>query len=182
MLRPISNQNQNNGGSTLRTNVLILNQNYEPLFICHAKKAIVLLYLDKAEILEAYDFHIHSVSSTFPYPSVIRLKRYFRRPYKEIALNRKNIIKRDRHICQYCGKNTQAMTVDHVIPKCFGGEESWSNLVCACLRCNTTKGNRTPEQAGMKLLRKPKKPTHLFFLQYHINAPHDTWKPYLFLN
>lgn len=166
----------------LKLSVLILNQNYEPLIICHAKKAMILLYLKKAEILEAYDMKIHSVNKSFPYPSVIRLKNYFRRPYMEISLNRRNVIKRDRHLCQYCGKNTQAMTVDHVVPKCFGGEDSWSNLVCACMRCNTKKGNRTPEQAGMRLLRKPKKPSQLFFIQYHIASPHHSWKPYLFLN
>ncbi len=166
----------------LKSSVLILNQNYEPLFICHAKKAIILIYLGKAELLEAYEFFVHTVKEKIPYPSVIRLKHYFRRPYKGITLNRRNIIKRDRHICQYCGKNTQAMTVDHVIPRSYGGEDSWTNLVCACLRCNTTKGNRTPEQAGMKMLKKPQRPTHLFFLQYHIRSPHETWKPYLFLN
>jgi len=166
----------------LKLSVLILNQNYEPLFICHAKKAMILLCLRKADLLEAYDQSIHTVNRSFPYPSVIRLKNYFRRPYAEISLNRRNIIKRDRHLCQYCGKNTQAMTIDHVIPKCFGGEDSWNNLVCACLKCNTRKGSRTPEQAGMKLHKKPQKPTHLFFLQYHIPSTHTTWKPYLFLN
>ncbi|RMH63319.1 MAG: HNH endonuclease [Calditrichaeota bacterium] len=167
----------------LQQSVLVLNQNYEPLSICSAQKAVVLLYLDKARIVERYETEIHSARQAMPYPSVIRLNRYIRKPYQAVSLNRKNIVKRDRNRCQYCGKNHQPMTIDHIVPKAMGGKDTWENLVCACARCNHKKGNRTPEQAGMVLLRKPSRPTHLFYLQYLANGhPHPTWQDYLFLD
>ncbi len=167
----------------LKQSVLVLNQNYVPISICSARKAVVLLLLNKAQMIERYDDAIHSARQAMPYPSVIRLNRYIRRPYQTVSLNRKNIVKRDRNRCQYCGKNHQPMTIDHIIPKSQGGRDTWENLVCACFRCNHKKGDRTPEQAGMKLLRKPTRPTHLFYLQYLANGhPHPTWQDYLFLN
>jgi 5-methylcytosine-specific restriction endonuclease McrA len=166
----------------LNRSVLVLNQDYEPIAICNAKKAIILVCLGKAEIVERLNFEIHSVNSSMPFPSVVRLQIYIYRPYTPVILNRKNIVRRDRHTCQYCGKKNVPLTVDHIIPKQFGGNHSWENLVCACVRCNNKKGNRTPEQANMTLLKKPKRPTHLFFLQFLIEKPHDSWRPYLFLN
>jgi len=165
----------------LNRSVLVLNQNYEPIAICNAKKAIILVYLGKAEIVERLNFEIHSVSFSMPFPSVVRLQIYIYRPYTPVVLNRKNIVRRDRHTCQYCGKRNVPLTVDHIIPRHFGGNHSWENLVCACVRCNNRKGNRTPEQADMNLLKKPKRPTQLFFLQFLIEKPHDSWRPYLFL-
>ncbi len=166
----------------LNRKVLILNQNFEPLAISTVKRAIILLYAKKVELVERYESEIHSVSMAMPCPSVIRLNTYIYKPYRQVPLNRKNIFKRDRHTCQYCGKNSRPMTIDHVIPKSFGGKDTWENLVCACLKCNAKKGNRTPEMAGMKLLRPPKKPTHLFLLQISAGNPHPTWKPYLFID
>ncbi|MGD9487287.1 MAG: HNH endonuclease [Calditrichaceae bacterium] len=167
---------------TLNRHVLVLNQNFEPLLVCNAKKAIVLIYLSKAQLLEHYNMAVHSVSMSIPYPSVIRLNHYVRKPYKRIVMNRKNILRRDHNTCQYCGKNSQPMTIDHVIPKSYQGDDTWENLVCACLKCNTKKGNRTPEQAGMSLLKVPGKPSHLFFLQYLTGKIPPAWKPYMFLN
>lgn len=167
----------------LKQSVLVLNQNYVPISICSARKAVILLLLNKAQMIERYEDAIHSARQAMPYPSVIRLNRYIRRPYQTVSLNRKNIVKRDRNRCQYCGKNHQPMTIDHIIPRSQGGRDTWENLVCACFRCNHKKGDRTPEQAGMKLLRKPTRPTHLFYLQYLANGhPHPTWQDYLFLN
>jgi 5-methylcytosine-specific restriction endonuclease McrA len=167
----------------LDKSVLVLNQNYEPVAICNVKKAIILIYLGKAEVVEQLaSQEIRAVSISMPFPSVVRLQVYIYRPYKPVILNRKNILRRDRLTCQYCGKKNQPMTVDHIIPKQFGGKQTWENLVCACVRCNNKKRNRTPEQAGMKLLKKPGKPTHLFFLQFFIEQPHHSWRPYLFLN
>ena len=166
----------------LNRKVLVLNQNYEPFLICSAKRAIVLAYLHKAVIIEKYQGEVHSVSLSMPCPSVIRLNRYAHKPYKEVQLNRRNILKRDKHICQYCGKNSRAMTVDHIIPKSYGGAETWENLVCACLTCNSKKGNQRAEEAGLKLIKKPKKPSHLFYLQNLIGRPPKSWNPYLFLN
>ncbi|RQV97353.1 MAG: HNH endonuclease [Calditrichaeota bacterium] len=162
--------------------VLLLNQNYEPFTICTAQKAIILLYLNKVDLVERYPIVIHSVSGEMPYPSVIRLNRYVNKPYRSVLLSRKNIMKRDKHICQYCGQNSQPMTIDHVIPKSQGGGDNWENLVTACLNCNNKKGNQTPEQVGMKLLKRPEKPSHLFFLQSLIGKPDESWKPYLFMN
>lgn len=167
----------------LHRNVLVLNQNYEPLSVCTVKRAIVLVYLGKAEIIEKHDgYMIHSVSLSFPVPSVVRLGFYIRVPNKRILLTRKNIIKRDGHRCQYCGENRGSMTVDHVIPKIYGGKDNWENLVCACLKCNNIKGNRTPEQAGLKLLRRPKRPNHITFIQQFIGISDQRWKQYLFLD
>jgi 5-methylcytosine-specific restriction endonuclease McrA len=166
----------------LSRNVLVLNQNYEPLSVCTVKRAVILIYLGKAEIIEQYDGNkIRSVSWSLPVPSVVRLGFYIRVPQKRILLTRKNIIKRDGHTCQYCGENHAQMTVDHVIPKIYGGQDSWENLVCACIRCNNIKGNRTPEQAGMRLLKKPKRPNHITFIQQFVGISDHRWKQYLFL-
>ncbi len=162
--------------------VLILNQNYEPLTISTVKRAIILLYSQKVDMVERYREELHSVSMNMACPSVVRLRNYIYKPYRDVPLNRKNIMKRDHHTCQYCGKNSRPMTIDHVIPKSFGGKDTWENLVCACLKCNSKKGNRTPEMAGMQLLRKPKKPSHLFFLQISLRKIPQTWRPYLFVD
>ena len=166
----------------LNRNVLVLNQNYEPIAICNARKAIVMVYLGKAEIVESYSHEVHSVSITMPFPCVVRLQIYIYRPFKPVMLNRKNILRRDRHTCQYCGRKTGPMTVDHIIPRQYGGRHSWENLVCACIKCNNMKGNHTPEQMGMVLRKNPANPSRLLFLQFFIDNPHEKWRPYLFLN
>ena len=167
----------------LSRNVLVLNQNYEPLSVCTVKRAVILLYLGKAEIIERYDGQtIHSISWSIPTPSVVRLGYYVRMPSKTVLLSRKNIVKRDGHRCQYCGESSGPMTVDHVIPKIYGGKDSWDNLVCACIKCNNIKGNKTPEQAGLKLWRRPKKPNQITFIQQFIGIEDKNWKPYLFLD
>ncbi|MCD6116054.1 HNH endonuclease [bacterium] len=166
----------------LESRVLVLNQNYEPLSVCSAKRAVILLYLHKAEMVERNHDIIHSVSVSIPLPSIVRLSDYKRIPKKRIVLSRKNIIRRDNHKCQYCGTSEEPLTVDHIIPRVRGGKDTWENLVCACMRCNTKKGDRTPEEAGMKLLREPKKPSYHFFIQHIVGTPDDRWKPYLFMS
>ena len=166
----------------LNTRVLVLNQNYEPMSVTNAKKAIILIYLGKAEIVEHYDQMIRSVNMAISLPSIVRLLRYISVPRKKIILSRKNIIKRDAHQCQYCGIRNVPLTVDHVIPKHRGGPDSWENLVCACVKCNTKKGNQTPIEAGMNLLRTPKKPNYIYMIQYLIGIADERWKPYLFIN
>jgi len=168
--------------NNLNRNVLVLNQNYEPISICNVRKAIVLIYLGKAEIVERLDAEVKSVRSSIPFPSVVRLQIYIYRPFTPVVLSRKNVLRRDHHTCQYCGKTTAPLTVDHIIPRHLGGKHTWENLVCACVRCNNAKGNRTPEQAELQLLKKPTKPSHLFFLQFFIEKPQDSWRPYLFLH
>ena len=169
--------------SVLSRNVLVLNQNYEPLLICTVKRAVVMIFLGKAEIIEKHDgARIRSVSTSVAVPSVVRLGTYAKIPRKRIVLTRKNVIKRDGGRCMYCGTKEGPMTVDHVIPKRFGGTDTWENLVSACMRCNNFKGNRTPEQAGMKLLTKPRRPNYIMFIHLLIGVADNQWKPYLFLS
>ena len=166
----------------LNTRVLVLNQNYEPLSICNARRAIILIYQNKAEIVERNHHFVRSPTVSIPLPSIVRLQLYIRIPRKRILLNRRNILRRDNNRCQYCGSQAGLMTIDHVVPRVRGGGDTWENLVCACTHCNTKKGNKTPEQAGMPLLKKPKKPGHLHFMQQLAGNPDDRWKPYLFMS
>jgi 5-methylcytosine-specific restriction endonuclease McrA len=136
----------------------------------------------KAELVAGVEHRtIRSVSQSFPFPSVIRLRRYIHVPVKKVELSRKNILRRDGNRCQYCGTTKPPLTVDHVIPKSRGGTDTWENLVCACTKCNIRKGNRTPEEASMKLAKTPRRPTHVTFIR-NVSADLDElWKPYLFV-
>jgi 5-methylcytosine-specific restriction endonuclease McrA len=170
-------------GSVINRNVLMLNQNYEPLTVCSARRAIVLMFQGKAEMIETADhLKIHTVSTSYDLPSVVRLWQYRRVPFKKIMLTRKNVITRDGHRCQYCGTTKGAMTVDHVIPKRLKGVDTWENMVCACVRCNNKKGDRTPEQAGMKLRKQPRRPSHITFIQRHVGDSDQRWRQYLFMD
>ncbi|MEX1276821.1 MAG: HNH endonuclease [Bacteroidota bacterium] len=163
--------------------VLVLNHNYEPLSVCNVKKAVILLYLGKAELIEASDGRLlRSVSLTMPFPSIVRLSIYVRIPFKKIVLSRKNILRRDGHRCQYCGRADVPLTVDHITPRARGGEDSWENLVCACVRCNNKKGDRSPQEAQLHLLRKPIRPNHVMFIRDFVGTVDEGWKPYLFMN
>ena len=166
----------------LDRHVLVLNQNYEPLSVCSAKRAIILVFLGKAEIVEHHGHMVQSISCSLPLPSVVRLVLYLNIPRKGIILSRRNVVKRDGHVCQYCGTTQGAMTVDHIVPRTFGGKDTWDNLVCACIACNNSKGNRTPEQAGMCLSRQPRAPSRIMFIQHFIGISDAKWRPYLFLN
>lgn len=149
--------------------------------ICNVKKAIVLILLGKAELVaDNQRKKIHTVSKTYPWPSVIRLNDFIRVPYKKIILTRRNILKRDGHKCAYCGRGDLPLTIDHVIPKSKGGDDSWENLVAACLPCNNKKGDRTPEEAEMKLRIKPYTPNHIMFIKSAVGRMEEAWKPYLF--
>ena len=163
----------------MNNRVLILNADYSPMMICTIERAIVLVFLNKSELIhEAKDKFLHSISKSFPVPLVIRLKRYVNIPYKKVALTRTNIFKRDGHSCQYCGKKDH-LTLDHVIPKSKGGETSWKNLVTACSRCNSNKGDRTPTEANMKLQSMPYRPTYASFILNFSGYVCDEWLPYL---
>ncbi len=166
----------------LERRVLVLNQNYEPLGVCTAKRAIILIFLGKAEIVEEDGRFVHSVSLVYPLPSVVRLIFFVSRPMRRIVLSRRNVLKRDGFRCQYCGSTSKPLTVDHVIPRRLGGKDIWENLCCACTDCNNRKGNRSPEEAGMKLLRPPTKPTFITYIQNFIGVADIKWKPYLFMD
>ncbi len=125
--------------------------------------------------------YIRSVSQKIPQPSVIKLSNYIKIPFKNIELSRKNILRRDDHRCQYCGKKSVELTIDHIIPKSRGGVDTWENLVTACVKCNNRKGNRTPDEANMQLLTKPRKPNHILFLKQTIGSIEENWKPFLYM-
>jgi 5-methylcytosine-specific restriction endonuclease McrA len=167
----------------LQIPVLLLNQNYEPLTILKLKRVITLLILGKVDIIEKEDGKVlHAVSISYRVPSVVRLKYYVKIMRKEISLTKKNVIKRDNHQCQYCGKRTGFMTADHILPKALGGDETWENLVCACHECNNKKGNRSLKLVGMHLLKKPKRPNYFTFVLNEFGNPNVKWRPYLFQN
>ena len=136
----------------------------------------------ETEVVEALDISIRSVSAQFPVPSVVRLDFYIRVPPKPLALTKRNILKRDGNQCQYCGTRRGRMTVDHVVPRTLGGKESWENLVCACVHCNNRKGNRSPEQTGLSLLRRPRLPNNVTFIRHFVGVPDRRWRPYLFMD
>jgi len=142
----------------LHNPVLVLNASYEPINICAARRALVLVLKGVASTEAHAPGQLHSQRQTVPVPSVIRLLEYRRIPHQTRALSRKNILMRDRYTCQYCQKvlNTSELTLDHVIPRSRGGETTWENLVACCHACNNKKGNRTPDEAGFKLLRQPR--------------------------
>jgi 5-methylcytosine-specific restriction endonuclease McrA len=161
--------------------VLVLNQSYEPLNICRVRRAIVLLYRGKAEMLENGSGFIQSVSYALPVPSVIRLAYWIKRPWPQPKLTRIEVFKRDRYTCQYCGKETRQLTLDHVIPRHQGGQHTWENVVSACIPCNRRKAGRTPQQAGMKLLHQPSPPrgNFSFYIPYHYLQTQNEWQRYL---
>ncbi len=167
--------------NNLNKKVLLLNQSYQPLMTVGAKRAIILSFTDKVEVLERYVDQVHSVSLSIFVPSVLRLKDYVKFNQKRIPLSRKNILKRDGHVCQYCDSKTNFMTVDHIVPKDKGGGDSWENLVAACIPCNTKKGNKLLKDINMNLLKKPKAPSILFNLQNDLSNAQNSWKPYLFM-
>ena len=161
--------------------VLVLNQNYEPLNICRVRRAVVLLYRGKAEMLENGSGFIHTANFDFPVPSVIRLGYLIKRPWLERKLTRLEVFNRDRYTCQYCGRETRQLTLDHVLPRYRGGQHTWENVVGACIPCNRRKAGRTPEQAGMRLIRRPSPPRgyRLFYIPDHYLQIQSEWQKYL---
>jgi 5-methylcytosine-specific restriction endonuclease McrA len=167
----------------LRHPVLVLNASYEPINICAARRALILVLKGLASTEAQAPGQFHSQRQNVPLPSVIRLLEYRRIPHQTRALSRKNILMRDRYTCQYCQKvlNTGDLTLDHVIPRSRGGETTWENLVACCNPCNNKKGNRTPEEAGLKLLRPPR-PFSVHTsrqLMRLLARTDDQWKKYL---
>lgn len=141
--------------------VLLLNNEYEPLNITSWKRAIVLLIKGKAEYLDKIDKIDDYIKVGDKYiPRTIKLTYNVAIPKLELPFSRENIYERDDYICQYCGEKFphRELTLDHVFPKSRGGENSWENIVTCCKKCNQKKADRTPEEAGMKLLNQPQKP------------------------
>ena len=162
--------------------VLVLNQDYQAISVCSVERAFVLVFMNKAELVcENTLLSMRTVTSNFFRPLVIRLNRYVSIPFKKISLTRQNIFKRDGFRCGYCGTRDD-LTLDHILPKSRGGQDTWHNLVTACQKCNTYKGNRTPEEAEMRLLTKPYRPSFIMYLRDFSGKVAEEWKPYLLMN
>lgn len=165
---------------------LLLNSTFEPLKIITWKKAVIMVMLGKVEVVEEYERMIRGVSFALRLPAVIRLNRFIRKRTLIVKFSRQNLYVRDRERCQYCGApfEHKELTYDHVIPRSKGGQTEWTNVVTCCITCNLRKGGRTPEEAGMSLIRKPKAPIWipLLTLSLGIEETPDPWKDYLYLN
>jgi 5-methylcytosine-specific restriction endonuclease McrA len=187
---------------------LVLNRSYLAVHVVNVRRAFALLFRDLAEVIHIedgqyanYNFEswreiselrasfkepdddwIRAVNFEIQVPRVIRLLFYERLPKQTIRFNRRNIFARDGNHCQYCGKRfpTHELSLDHVVPRSRGGETTWENIVCACLRCNVKKGGRTPQEANMRLVRPPHKPKRSPQLTVKLGNPkYQSWKSFL---
>lgn len=158
---------------------LVLNATYEPLSVVPVRRALVLVLHERAEVVESNGHVWHSEHLSLSSPSVIKLRRYVKvKLDRRIPLNRRSIFLRDDFACQYCHR--PAENVDHVVPRSQGGLHSWENVVAACRRCNTKKGGRTPEQAGLVLRVQPRPPARQGWVAFGAGVkPDPTWEPYL---
>jgi 5-methylcytosine-specific restriction endonuclease McrA len=163
--------------------VLVLNQNYEPINVTNTRRALTLVMSSKAEVLETGEGALASPSTSVECPSVIRLQYMVRRPFRRIPLTRREVFVRDDYTCQYCGRRTRDLTLDHIVPRSKGGAHSWENLVAACGPCNHKKGRRTVEQARMHLRSVPREPRHNVYTIVRRYAPNgelvEGWQMYL---
>lgn len=160
--------------------VLVLNANFEPINVCNSHRAIGLMLAGKATLIVNGRGTIQTVSMTFPSPSIIRLEQMIQRPRPRVKLTRREVFRRDNYICQYCGRNTSNLTIDHVIPRHLGGMHIWTNVVTACAACNHHKGGRRLEDSHMTLMAAPREPSAS--AQY-LFGPHLSnnveWIPYV---
>ena len=164
---------------TINSPVLVLNQNYQPLNICNAKRAIVLLGQGKAEVVIKGKLALHTQHSSFPVPSVVRLYYFVKRPLILKRLSRQGVFYRDGFSCQYCGASTKNLTIDHIIPRSRLGGHVWENVVSACIPCNHKKAGLTPQEARMRLLTKPRMPSpNPYYIFYHRQLMEE-WHPFI---
>jgi 5-methylcytosine-specific restriction endonuclease McrA len=157
---------------------LVLNASYEPLSVVPARRAVMLVLSDKADLVHESGDHLRSERLTVDVPSVIRLRYFVRVPYqRRAALSRRGVFLRDGGICQYCG--TRADSIDHVVPRSRGGEHVWENVVAACGRCNAHKRDHLLEDTSMRLRRRPAAPTATSWIAVVVGRVPDDWSPYL---
>jgi 5-methylcytosine-specific restriction endonuclease McrA len=194
--------------SALDSSVLVLNKHYAALRVVSARRAFCMLFKEIAEIISiedsrflSYDFEswrelselraryereehewVRCVRFELAVPRIVRLLFYDRLPRSEVKFTRRNIFARDRNHCQYCGGRfaTSELSLDHVVPRSQGGLSAWDNVVCCCVRCNVRKGGRTPQQAGLSLVRPPKKPRRSPILTLRLGSEkYASWKQFL---
>ncbi len=168
---------------------LVLNASYEPINIVSWKRAMSLLCQGKVEVLAEYEREVHCISFSIRLPSVLRLLKYvkIRKKFHHVKFSRSNIYSRDHHTCQYCGSTCSAenLTFDHVIPVVRGGSRTWDNIVTCCFSCNRKKGGRTPEEAGMRLLREPKEPSWvptMIHVTIGFKSAPEAWRDFIYWN
>jgi len=160
--------------------VLVLNANFEPIHVCNTRRAIGLILNGKADLVANGRGMIQTVSREFPRPSVIRLENMVHRPRIRVKLNRREIFRRDNYTCQYCGKQTPTLTIDHVIPRHLDGPHIWTNVVAACSACNHRKGGRRLDEAHMNLLHIPLEPpsSAMYIFGRHLDENQE-WQTFI---
>lgn len=183
----------------LNATVLVLNRSFLPVHITTVRRAFCLLYRGTAQAVneryETFDFDswtelppdeleevIGVVKGFVPVPRVILLTAFDRMPRRQVRFNRSNVFARDRNTCQYCGRRwaRSQLNLDHVVPRSHGGRSTWENVVCSCIECNRKKGGRTPDQAGMGLIRRPARPRWISLAGVLGGRDgHPQWRPYL---
>ena len=173
--------------ATAGARTLLLNSTYEPLKVITWQRAVTLLWLGKVEVIRHYDRDIRSVTFKIRMPAVVRLLRFIRRKRPQVSFSRKNLFARDDNSCQYCGArhDPSELTYDHVVPRSIGGKTDWQNIVTCCIDCNRRKGGRTPEQAGMRLRRAPRRPEKLpgvLTITIGLTSAPDAWRDFLYWN
>lgn len=183
--------------------VLVLNRLWQAVNVCSVERALTLLFTGHAQVVhseasgfntysfrewcdfserEASDETLHTISIRIRIPRVILLLFFDRIPNKDVKFTRQNVFERDKNTCQYCGRkyDRKDLNIDHVVPRQHGGLTTWTNVVCSCIDCNRRKANRTPEQARMHLVRKPKKPRWRPFLEIQFTrSTHHSWRHFL---
>jgi len=164
--------------------VLVLNASFEPLNVINWKRALKLVFLQKVEVLQESDREVHAARIAMRVPAVVRLTRFVRFRRWDVKFSRENIYTRDKYQCQYCGDKLDArdLTCDHVVPRSKGGRSEWTNIVTCCRPCNRRKGDQTPAAAGLRLIKRPARPSWLVAFQSRFSA-HDpplSWREYLF--
>ncbi|HEX3892133.1 MAG TPA: HNH endonuclease [Terracidiphilus sp.] len=169
----------------LQMPVLVLNASYEPINICGARRALVLVLKGIARTEEEHGTTLHAQRTRIAMPSVIRLLEYRRIPHQTRALSRKNILLRDRNSCQYCSVALPSaeLTLDHVVPRSRGGSSTWENLVACCHACNRRKGNRLLSEIDDMILMREPRPFSLHTsrqIMRMLGRSDDRWRKYLF--
>ncbi len=160
--------------------VLVLNANFEPVNVCDTRRAIGLILAEKASLVVNGRGEIKTTSRSYPRPSVIRLQKMIHRPRPHLKLTRREVFRRDNFTCQYCGKKSSDLTIDHVVPRHLGGKHIWTNVVAACPACNHRKGGRMLNEVNMRLLRTPSEPPRSaqYIFGLHLNENME-WQDFL---